>query len=108
MTKQRHTMRFVSLTLMLLVLGVTALAQSNKGTVLGTVKDPNDALVANAKVTAVNIATGESREVTTGDEGTYTISNLEPGKYRVTVEASGFQTVIFEDVVVDNAAPALS
>ena len=104
MTKQRLTIRFVSLTLMLLVLGVTALAQSNKGTVLGTVKDPNDALVANAKVTALNIATGESREVTTGDEGTYTISNLEPGKYRVTVEASGFQTVIFEDVVVETSA----
>ena len=104
MTKPRYAARFALLSLMLLVLGVTAFAQSNKGTVLGTVKDPNDALVANAKVTVTNTATGESREVTTGDEGTYTASNLEPGKYRVTVEASGFQTVVFEDVVVETSA----
>ena len=45
MTKPRHAARFVSLGLMILALGVSALAQSNKGTVLGTVKDPNDALV---------------------------------------------------------------
>ncbi len=104
MTKPLYAARFALLSLMLLVLGVTAFAQSNKGTVLGTVKDPNDALVANAKVTVTNTATGETREVTTGDEGTYTASNLEPGKYRVTVEASGFQTVVFEDVVVETSA----
>jgi hypothetical protein len=104
MTKPQNAARFALLSLMLLILGVTALAQSNKGTVLGTVKDPNDALVANAKVTVTNVATGETREVMTNDEGTYTASNLEPGKYRVTVEASGFQTVVFEDVVVETSA----
>ena len=104
MTKPRHAARFVSLGLMILVLGISALAQSNKGTVLGTVKDPNDALVTKAKVTVLNIATGESRDATTGDDGTYTVSNLEPGKYKVTVEAQGFQSVVFEDVTVETNA----
>ncbi len=104
MTQPRYAARFFFLLLMILALSVTALAQSNKGTVLGTVKDPNDALVANAKVTVVNSATGESREGTSGEDGTYTVSNLEPGKYRVSVEAPGFQTVIFEDVVVETSA----
>ena len=104
MTRPRYVAHIVSLGLMILVLGMTAMGQSNKGTVLGTVKDPNDALVTGAKVTVVNVATGESREVMTGDEGAYTVSNLEPGKYRVTVESSGFQTVIFEDVVVETNA----
>jgi hypothetical protein len=104
MINRRQATRFVALGLIILGLATTALAQSNKGTVLGTVKDPNDALVTTAKVTVHNIATGENRDATTGDDGTYTVSNLEPGKYRVTVEATGFQTVIFEDVTVETNA----
>jgi len=42
--------------------------------------------------------------VTTGDDGTYTISNLEPGKYKVTVEGPGFQTVVFDNVNVETNA----
>lgn len=104
MTKPQHAARFVFLSLMFLAFGISALAQSNKGTVLGTVKDPNDALVTTAKVTVLNVATGVSRGATTGDDGTYTVSNLEPGKYKVTVEAQGFQTVVFEDVIVETNA----
>ncbi|HSS21624.1 MAG TPA: TonB-dependent receptor [Pyrinomonadaceae bacterium] len=103
MTKQRAA-RFLSLSLIVLFCGISAWAQSNKGTVVGTVKDPNDALVTSAKVTVVNMATAETREATTGDDGTYVVSNLEPGRYRVTVEAAGFQSVIFENVTVETSA----
>ena len=48
MTKPRQAARFASLGLMILAFCIPALAQSNKGTVVGTVKDPNDALVAKA------------------------------------------------------------
>ncbi len=104
MTKPSHTARFATLTLMILALAISAMAQSNKGTVLGTVKDPNDALVTSAKITVLHTATGESREATTGDDGTFVVSNLEPGSYRVTVEAAGFQTVVFESVTVETSA----
>jgi hypothetical protein len=104
MTKPRHAARFVSLGLVILAFCISALAQSNKGTVVGTVKDPNDALVTTAKVTVTSIATKESREATTGDDGTYVVSNLEPGRYTVTVEAAGFQNVVFEEVVVETNA----
>jgi hypothetical protein len=92
------------ITLLVLAFGTSALAQSNKGTVVGTVRDPNDALVTTAKVTALNTKTGESREVTTGDDGTYTITNLDPGQYRVTVDAAGFQSAVFESVNVETNA----
>ncbi len=103
MTKQR-AIWFLSLSLIVLFCGISAMAQSNKGTVVGTVKDPNDALVTSAKVTVVNLATSESREATSGDDGAYVVSNLEPGRYRVTVESQGFQTVVFENVVVETNA----
>jgi len=104
MTKPRHAARFASLGLMILAFCIPALAQSNKGTVVGTVKDPNDALVTNAKVTVTSLATKESREAATGTDGTYVVSNLEPGRYTVTVEAPGFQNVVFEEVVVETNA----
>jgi hypothetical protein len=104
MTKPRHAARFLFLSLMIFALGISALAQSNKGTVVGTVKDPDDALITTAKVTVVNLATKETREATTGTDGGYVVSNLEPGKYRVTVEAAGFQSVVFEEVTVETSS----
>ena len=103
MTKSRFA-QIATLTVMLLTCVITAMAQSNKGSVVGTVKDPNDALVTSAKVTVVNLATGETREATTGDDGTYVVSNLVPGRYKVTVEASGFKTVVFDNVQVETNA----
>jgi outer membrane receptor protein involved in Fe transport len=80
------------------------IAQSNKGTIVGTVTDPNGAVVKSAKVTATNVATGESRDATTGDEGTYAIPALDPGIYRVTVEAQGFKQSIVEQVKLDTSS----
>ncbi|MET0647445.1 MAG: TonB-dependent receptor [Pyrinomonadaceae bacterium] len=80
-----------------------ATAQSNKGTITGTVNDPTGAVVKDAKVTATNVATGEAREATTGDEGTYTMPALDPGVYRVTVDATGFSQSVVEEVKLETA-----
>ena len=92
------------LSLFVVALAISALGQSNKATIVGTTKDPNDALVTGAKVTVINNSTGVVREVTSGEDGTFTITNLEPGAYTVTVNASGFQTVTFENVQVETNA----
>jgi len=89
-----------------LLIATSALAQNNKGSIVGTVKDPNDALVANAQVKVTSTKTGEVRTAATGDEGTFTITNLEPGVYNVTVEAAGFQTVTVEALQVETNARA--
>jgi len=80
---------------------VSALAQNNKGAIVGTVKDPNDALVAKAQVKVTSVKTGEVRTAETSDDGTFTITNLEPGAYNVTVESTGFQAVTVEAVQVE-------
>ena len=89
------------LALLVLTFATAALAQSNKGAIVGTVKDPNDALVAKAQVKVTSVKTGEVRTTDTGEDGTYTVTNLEPGPYNVTVEASGFQAVTVEAVQVE-------
>ncbi|MEO7674733.1 MAG: TonB-dependent receptor [Pyrinomonadaceae bacterium] len=92
---------FAALLLMFTLGTGFALAQSDRGTIRGTVTDPNDAVVANAKVTVTSVDNGETRETTTGDEGIYVFPELKSGLYRVTVEASGFSRTSVEDVKVD-------
>src|SRR5919199_2397714 len=75
-------------------------AQSDRGSLAGTVTDPQGAVVANAKVTVTNLNTNEVRETTTSDEGRYTIPELPAGDYKVTIESQGFKTANFERVQV--------
>src|ERR1700738_672108 len=96
--------RVVTLSVLLGVFVFPTLAQSNKGTIVGTVKDPNDALVPTAKIKVTSVKTGAVREAETGSEGTYTVTNLEPGTYNVTAEAPGFQTATIEGVQVETNA----
>ncbi|MGI9067855.1 MAG: carboxypeptidase regulatory-like domain-containing protein [Pyrinomonadaceae bacterium] len=92
----------VSLTLFAcLFLSVSiASAQSDRGAITGRVTDPQGAAVVNAKVTATNSSTNESREVTTSDEGNYTLAELKADSYKVTIEAPGFKTSTAPDIVV--------
>ncbi len=90
--------------LLMAVFALGATAQSNKGTITGTVTDPNGAVVKDAKVVVTNVADGQTRDVTTSDDGTYSIPALDPGVYRITVEASGFSQSVIEEVKLDTAA----
>ncbi|HXM35792.1 MAG TPA: carboxypeptidase-like regulatory domain-containing protein, partial [Pyrinomonadaceae bacterium] len=56
-------------------------AQTFRGTILGTVLDPNGAVVPGAKVTAKNVETGIERTTATDDQGNYTIAELQTGSY---------------------------
>src|ERR1051325_8856400 len=80
----------------LLILFATTLtfAQTFRGTILGTVSDPNGAVVAGAKVTARNTSTGLERSTTTDEAGNYTIPELPIGTYEVRVEQTGFANAV--------------
>ncbi len=66
-------------------------AQSDNGTINGSVMDPSGAVVPNATVTVKNQATGSERSATANEAGVYSITNIPPGGYTVTVVASGFK-----------------
>jgi hypothetical protein len=64
------------------------------------VKDATGAVVANATVTARNVATNVSRNATTNDEGFYRIINVPPGDYEMTAEAANFKKSVLPKVTV--------
>jgi hypothetical protein len=76
------------------------------GTVLGTVTDNSGAVLANAGVDVTNTATNVTNHVQTTSSGDYTVPYLQPGTYRVTVQASGFQKSITEGVTLAVAQQA--
>ncbi len=95
------TRLFVSLLAVLLVCVGNAFAQSSNGSVVGTVTDKTGGAVANATVKVVSIDRGgETRNTTTDSVGTFRVSSLLPGRYTVTVEASGFAPTVFNDIDV--------
>jgi len=67
------------------------MAQTDAGSVGGFVRDPSGAVIPHAKVVVKNEATGEEHPATTNDSGYYTVTNLPPSLYVVTVEAAGFK-----------------
>src|ERR1041385_1730728 len=90
--------------LLIFSLSVVVSAQTFRGTILGTVTDPNGALVAGAKATAKNTSTSLERSTTSDDAGNYTIGELSIGPYEVRVEQSGFVPSVVSNVSVEVAS----
>ena len=90
----------------LLLTTVALFAQTNRGSIAGTVMDQTKAVISGAKVTITNLGTNEVRKLTTSEAGTYSAVDLEPVNYSVEVEAAGFKKEVVENVKVDTATTA--
>src|SRR6266404_8100855 len=74
------------------------------GRIRGTVVDSSGAVVVDASVKIVNVATNLERALTTSDVGTFDAPELPPGIYNVTVTKSGFRTFKQSGVKLESAA----
>jgi hypothetical protein len=79
-------------------------AQTNRGSISGTVTDQTQAVIPGASVTVTNMGTNEVRKVVSADGGAYTVPNLEPVTYKVEVAYRGFKKAVVEGVKVDTAS----
>ena len=77
--------------LFFLCLPYSLLGQAVSGTLLGTVTDPSGASVAGATVIATQTATSVPHQGVTNQSGNYSIPNLPPGNYTVTIAVTGFK-----------------
>jgi hypothetical protein len=70
------------------------------GTILGTVTDSSGAVVPKASVTVTNLGTSVSSHTETSGTGNYTVPYLNPGVYRITVQAPGFQEAAIDKITL--------
>jgi outer membrane receptor protein involved in Fe transport len=85
-------MKFKALLVMVgvIVLSTITYGQTSRGTVSGTVIDPNGAVIAGAEVALTSAETKLVRSTTTNGEGLYRFEAVDPGTYSVKVTATGF------------------
>jgi hypothetical protein len=96
-------MRLRLISAIFLVSAAAMFAQSDRGTITGTISDPAGAVVANAAVEARNTETGAVYPVAASDTGNYTIVQLPSGNYDLTVTVSGFKKYVRSGLVVQAA-----
>jgi hypothetical protein len=94
----------LNLGFLLLLISTSLIAQTFRGTILGTVTDPQGAVIPGAKVTVHNVNTGLERTTQTSEDGSYSVPELPIGTYNVTATQAGFQTAVISNVAVDVAA----
>src|SRR5580765_2209263 len=99
-----HQMRtmFAAISLFVL-LTFTAFAQSDRGTITGTVSDPAGAVVPNAQIEARNVGTGTTYQANSSGTGNYTLPQLPAGSYELTVTVTGFKKFVRPDITVQVA-----
>lgn len=90
-----YGLRLLAGTMACLLLGANpTMAQSTFASVVGTVRDASGAVVQKSVVVIQNTGTSARRETSTDASGDYSIPNLEPGVYQLTINAPGFQPFV--------------
>jgi Carboxypeptidase regulatory-like domain len=90
-------------TVVLLLPSEVSAQTRNTGQVVGTVKDSSGAVVPNAALVLIDTGAGTTQETKSSPEGGFLFPNLQPGTYSLTANASGFQPVTLQEVVVQVA-----
>jgi hypothetical protein len=94
-------LRSCSALLAYLTLTPLLLAQNPTATMVGTVRDQSGAIVAGAALEIRNTDTDIPRKAVTNQRGEFTVPDLAPGPYEVTITHAGFRTVRQTDIVLE-------
>jgi len=102
MLKKGFSCSFFLLSLSLTI----ALGQSDRGTITGTIQDPNGALLPNATVVAINAGSKTEYKTQSTETGNYTLASIPAGVYNLRVEAAGFRSYVQSGITVQVAQTA--
>jgi len=97
--------RYFAAVLLVGLSGLSAtLAQSERGTITGTVHDSSGAVVPGASVRITNDATNVTIATSSNVSGEFTAPDLATGKYNLRVEKQGFRAFLLTGITVDAAS----
>ena len=94
---------FVRACCCVLVLAGIAFAQSDRGTITGTIKDPAGAMIPGATIKAKNLATGAEYPTASTNTGNFTLAQLPAATYELVVTMTGFKSFIRQGITVGAA-----
>src|SRR5688572_25778192 len=96
-------LKHVSLLVLVLLAGtgVESSAQGFKATIVGTVVDTTGGVLPGVTVTVVSEGTGQTATTITSSEGTFSLLQLPPGRYVLTVELNGFRKFVQSGIVLE-------
>ncbi|MCC6393266.1 MAG: TonB-dependent receptor [Bryobacterales bacterium] len=86
--------------MMMLLTLLTPGANAQNAEIAGRVVDPSGAVIPQADIMVVNTETGTARKTASNDEGYYAVPLLQPGRYRLTAQKSGFKPVARDGIVL--------
>jgi len=74
-----------------LLFALSPMAQTHRASLRGTIYDMNGAVIQDVTITLTSLATGETKETTSGSEGGYAFSSLPPGLYELRIRKAQFE-----------------
>jgi hypothetical protein len=83
-----------------LLFSLPAAAQTDRGTITGTVSDTTDAVIPGASIVATNTQTTARYETISTETGNYTLTQMPSGTYELTVELPGFRKYVRQGISV--------
>src|SRR5262245_36815831 len=97
LARLKSTLRLAAL----LLVAISANAQTSRGTVTGTVLDPSGAVVGGAHVTLTGVETGVHLATNSNEAGVYRFDAVDLGVYVLTVTQPGFATYVGTEINVE-------
>src|SRR6516162_2495185 len=92
-----HSLRIL---LCLLFASLSLFAQSDRGTITGTVSDTTGALIPGVSVVATNVENSARYQTATTETGNYTLAQLPSGLYQLSAELPGFKKYVRQGITV--------
>jgi hypothetical protein len=93
-------MRLLIISILMLFIAATAIAQSDVGTITGAVSDTSGAPIVGVAIRVKNVESGAVINGMSGPNGIYSLAKVAPGKYELTASSFGYKTQELKDIVV--------